>query len=446
MNSGLRLARNLPFGLAFFCVCGFIVENSRNLSRAAIATDYPAGEIHLIRPPALTEFGGRVQNSVKAEWKSAKQYVHNARPLKLVTVGGSATAIKPSFGDFVADAANGAHGDQTVVAFNPSQGMTGSDWAACFMDTLVPSDVDVLVWEFAINDWRPESVTLPKREWHQSVFALFLARALHLYPGVTIGIVFLWQPAAARCWPSCPDDRMLWNDVLPVLQHYQSKADIFAIDFNHIAKRTHTKETLFRDLHHPTETVHREIGELVLKHVERRLHGRSSDITTLSMEALLPRAWAQNELIRSIMDAESNLVMRPHLESKVKLHALHAAVDKGKHSKGRIDTKWHLPLPECGSKEGGVVYRTTKPFKFVGLNINFGHAVGKMIKPDLIRIAVGSHVLQPAATPSFLSRGFAAPQQWYQVVPGLFMWSVEGSAVTVCAQMSGLSTYGLLFA
>jgi len=74
----------------------------------------------------------------------------------VATLGGSASAFRPNLGDFLRGHLDVDLGGTTNASrahsFNPSHGYSGSDWGALFMDSLVPPDTDLLIWEFAIND------------------------------------------------------------------------------------------------------------------------------------------------------------------------------------------------------------------------------------------------------------------------------------------------------
>jgi len=143
------------------------------------------------------------------------------RPINLTvtTLGGSASAFTPNYGSFLAEELQQELSSQrvSVRCINPSHGYTGSDWAALFMDSLVPPDTDVLIWEFAVNDWPGHRPVVDKEAgtarwpglraatWHEDAFHLYIRRALALMDTrrVALGFVFLWQPEASRCFPSC---------------------------------------------------------------------------------------------------------------------------------------------------------------------------------------------------------------------------------------------------
>ena len=156
--------------------------------------------------------------------------VARQRTFTITTLGGSASAFRPTYADFLADLlerAAYAHGMRIALrTANPSHGYTGSDWAASYLDSLIPGDTDLLLWEFAINDWPgqgplstlndPNSTWpgLRSKTWHAEAFELFVARAAALNTRrgsdqqIAFGFVFLWQPQAALCWPHCATCRV----------------------------------------------------------------------------------------------------------------------------------------------------------------------------------------------------------------------------------------------
>ena len=66
------------------------------------------------------------------------------RTMKLTLLGGSSSAIRKPFAFFSAQT-------KDMAFYNPSQGYTGSEWGAMYLDQLVPLDTTHLVWEFAMN-------------------------------------------------------------------------------------------------------------------------------------------------------------------------------------------------------------------------------------------------------------------------------------------------------
>ena len=72
------------------------------------------------------------------------------RPL-ITSIGGSASCPHKNYAHFVGKELN------TTFTSNPSQGYSGSDYAALYFDSLIDNKTDVLIWEFAINDFTPLS-------------------------------------------------------------------------------------------------------------------------------------------------------------------------------------------------------------------------------------------------------------------------------------------------
>jgi len=181
----------------------------------------------------------------------------------LTTLGGSSSCYKHGYGEYIRNRSAG-----NVTWWNPSQGSSGSDWAALYLDSLVPQNTSVVLWEFAINDWWALPAGISEANFQQQVLELFLRRLVHRIPKVTVGIVVLWQPYALKCWPECPRDDIKWNLSLPVLEHYSESIASFAVDANAIGKRQFTNRTqLLADLHHPTDAGHAMIAEAVLLHL-----------------------------------------------------------------------------------------------------------------------------------------------------------------------------------
>ena len=147
------------------------------------------------------------------------------RNFTLTTLGGSVSATRFNYAHHMARRLRreGRH----VTVLNPSQGYTGSDWAAMFMGSLVHPTTDVLIWEYVIND-QPWYVSADADTWSRLVFDLYMRRAFALRRNLLVGCLFLWVPKAANCWPHCRNDRQAWQANLQLLQRYGANA--FGVD------------------------------------------------------------------------------------------------------------------------------------------------------------------------------------------------------------------------
>ena len=115
-----------------------------------------------LTPPSPPQTPGRALPH--EHWSS--QLVH--------TLGGSSSCYKHGYGEYIRNRSAG-----NVTWWNPSQGSSGSDWAALFLDSLVPQNTSVVLWEFAINDWWIRPAGISEANFHQQVLELFLRRLVH---------------------------------------------------------------------------------------------------------------------------------------------------------------------------------------------------------------------------------------------------------------------------
>ena len=180
-------------------------------------------------------------------------------PITLTVLGGSSSANVNGHAALLGQALEELTG-RSVEVLNPSHGYSGSDFAALYLQHLVPSRTNILVWEMSTNDWpKPSSssttttisssssfartssdsfassasssTTSPNdlehggdgythntRPLHTEMFELFVRRALAICPRVIMLFAFLWQPRAAVCYPACRNDSLLWRDNLDVLE------------------------------------------------------------------------------------------------------------------------------------------------------------------------------------------------------------------------------------
>ena len=219
-----------------------------------------------------------------------------AAPLTLTILGGSSSSLIDGYGALLGRALQQLT-NRSVDVRNPSHGYSGSDFAALYLNHLVPAHTDVLVWEMSTNDWpllSGASPVTPDSRWrtrrdlspeHTRAFDLFIRRALGLNPRMVLMFVFLWQPRAADCYPRCANDSLLWDDNLRVLQSppyaslggsptltlMASAIDAFAVDINALAKHVHSRllptARLFADKHHPSSSGHILIAASLLRHL-----------------------------------------------------------------------------------------------------------------------------------------------------------------------------------
>jgi hypothetical protein len=141
--------------------------------------------------------------------------------ITIATVGGSSSADMENYGPFLAAGLRAMlleHGNtQTacVRTVNPSQGGSGTDWGSAFLFSLIPPETDVLLWEFAINDWSPADLShsnVTARAAHQQLIELWIRRALALNPHMVLGFLDLWKTGAASCWPHCVHAEVIFHE------------------------------------------------------------------------------------------------------------------------------------------------------------------------------------------------------------------------------------------
>ena len=194
--------------------------------------------------------------------------------LHITSLGGSASAFIPNYADYLVSEFN-----VSAVINNPSTGYTSSLWGSQFMDHFLTGDEDVLIWEMAINDWMPRGSWTNLTMMHQVYFDLYIQRAPHVAgPRIRIIALSFWQPNAAGCWPNCGGEDQMWDDLKPVIAHYQEGGiDIVGANYNQIAKShfNGNSSELFRDAHHPTTEGFIDIAETLLPYLPDLEEARS---------------------------------------------------------------------------------------------------------------------------------------------------------------------------
>jgi hypothetical protein len=211
------------------------------------------------------------------------------KQLTITSFGGSSSAFKTTYAHVLGSLLTALlkrlkvpNYELVVQIRNPSAGSSSTVWGAVCMETLVPSDTDILLWEFGINDY-----SLTKHYGilaHQKALELFIRRARSLNQMLVIGFVSLWvSNAAVDCWPKCTD--IMFQSVLMRTRWYKNSAGVFAINFNRLLpawgmrgvpeaeflrvprsvatrNKHHDTEsnTPFRDRHHPNAVGYTAIG------------------------------------------------------------------------------------------------------------------------------------------------------------------------------------------
>ena len=301
---------------------------------------------------------------------------------KLTLIGGSSSAQLKSFGSICAQNLN-------MTFYNPSQGYTGSDWAASFMDHLVPSDTTHLIWEFAINDWKTETVRLSADEYRSRVLNMFLQRTHILLPQLQqLIFIVLWEPGARSCWPKCKDDKSFFNTIKTILHMKHIKATV--IDFNNLAKQHFSSTTLFKDGHHPSEDAHQVLGKIISEHV--CLH----NCPTVFNQKIWPLTGFEKAFLR----AQSCVFTQPSLPCSLNF----SLVDIGRRSKSRNDIKTMLSFPKCPDY-GSIPVNAAS---FIGLNTKDW----RTFIPPRIWHPNNTNLAFVDVPPEF-KRGFMAPNMWY---------------------------------
>ena len=225
---------------------------------------------------------------------------------------------------------------------NPSQGYSGSDYAALYFDSLIDNKTDVLIWEFAINDFTPGRGVgvnthggwqLGWRRYHMQVVELFLRRAAAALPKAMLVFLFLWPPGGRHCWPSCRKGPAAthWQEVLSVLKHYEKSVDATAIHFERISSRLFlgdnnassvdaatieaARNRLFSDDHHMTTEGHMAAGSTIAQLLLPRIAPSAHKVVnTLPASAFaLPELATTSFGRRLVLHSCSILYLQPSL-------------------------------------------------------------------------------------------------------------------------------------
>jgi len=345
-----------------------------------------------------------------------------------------------------------------VHTLNPSAGNTGSEWAAMLMESLLPKSVDILFWEFTINDWMLEGAKgISQSERRRQIFELFLHRAVALNPNIIIGIVSLWPPACAMYWPMNSVGSAGYFDVMSVASCYQQEA-IFSIDMRaHFWARHMRARVIFRDGHHPNANGYKEIGFALYTHVlnavsppqkelrtnhscmpaEKEMSPQQETTRPLPSFAFSKEA-ANSPFLSCLLGIQpfSSIiydVARFHGSTAkvVKQITSHEAFSSGKAYEHRIDRKKNMPIPLC-SFGHPLMYRVGHegpPMRLVGLNVrkpdgsllskqptNWKDISVSVISPLKIHLEdIATETMRTTLHAAALTRGLCAPQAWFTV-------------------------------
>jgi len=193
-------SRPLPPQSADAASVGAMMEALRpELTRWPFAD--PAMDLDRVLNPGLQETSQcRLQRKLQ-------QWAIHGKPLTVALTGGSASTIGCSTPGSKAYATNldrfhtymaesFPHAAPLLETVNAAQGSTNSLWSAIMMDSLLPaSGVDILVWEYAINDAKSGSPGKPRRapEVMEAMLELWLRAALRLPSRPAIVLLYLWD-------------------------------------------------------------------------------------------------------------------------------------------------------------------------------------------------------------------------------------------------------------
>lgn len=150
---------------------------------------------------------------------------------------------------------------------NAAQGTTSSSITAPCLAELVGHDVDLLFWEFAMNDGdRVEELFGAQLEY-------WIRQAMQLKSRPSLGFVYIWTMFKSP-W-------MHLNQSLPVLNHYIPYNDVIGMLLPPILAfiKDNKFEDMVADTHHPKEHVHKMIADLLSLGTLRALLNDAPDHT-----------------------------------------------------------------------------------------------------------------------------------------------------------------------
>jgi len=196
--------------------------------------------------------------------------------IRMCTVGGSSSAGSGYIGHdfvffnqlkrFIEDMQLPVVGAE-IEMINQGHGARGSLYAAVFAPNLVPPNTDVLMWEFAINDYGYRGIN-NRDEQARSIFLAWLHEVQKMYPKPPkVILVYLWKRPF-----NLDDNNQVINPVFQAHAHLAKEFD-FVVGFVNLASycdelqvntTADLKKIFLADQHHPSKTGHSAIAFLVL--------------------------------------------------------------------------------------------------------------------------------------------------------------------------------------
>ena len=314
----------------------------------------------------------------------------SATPFVVGVTGGSSTAKRTGWTILVRRWLNETAGISKVHVRNAAQGSTSQLVTAPCIRSLVGDGIDLLLWEFAMNDEYEfvQNDAPPEYPLRRRVAETFLRQAIALNPGV-IGFVHLWDITIQRYKGGLPVPNKAYAPTNAVAKEYEAVFDRF-FSYDTIgamtALRLYREKTEFlSDRHHPNDAGHKVIADLlvyVIAHAWMAYLNQGTNAVSINDPGPRPDLWRfpilsssgqppvlpeQHLFGHCIMSmppqfATNNSIVQLSADGKVDCSSIGACstlADTGKADPNRADRKQTFVVPKCSEDGcgGGLLFR-----------------------------------------------------------------------------------------
>jgi len=244
---------------------------------------------------------------------------------------------------------------------NAGQGATTTLWSAMTMDSVI-GDADIVIWEYAINDYGGGSTGAPAAGTleMQNSLDLWIRKTQSLDSRPAVGLLYLWDAGSVNFTSSA------WSAQEAVARKFANAGlDMFVVQGGALARSLQQAgQNPLADYHHPSAVSHQHIADMVELKMLKALLARGDCHSNLVASVPLPAQVDADPILKTIWTAKSSAVLpwepqfgRPVIDAKIQLcpHDQGCELDAympEKRNGDRDDRKSFWTLPVCGAKQG----------------------------------------------------------------------------------------------
>jgi lysophospholipase L1-like esterase len=244
---------------------------------------------------------------------------------------------------------------------NAAQGATSTLWSAMTMDSVV-GNADLVIWEYAINDYGGGSTGAPAAGTleMQNSLDLWIRKTQSLESRPAVLLLYLWDSGSDNFTSSA------WLAQEAVARKFATAGvDMFVVQGGALARSLlQAGRNPLADKHHPSAITHQQIADMVELQMLKALLASGDCQANPVASVPIPAQVDADPILKTIWTTQSSALLpwrpqfgRPVIDAKIQLcpHDEGCELDAympEKWKDDRDDRKFFWTLPVCGDKQG----------------------------------------------------------------------------------------------